>query len=166
VIDDPGSVVIPRGQPSSNPKAVPQAASVMASPRQKMGVELTLGYRRKSGSTGDVHYYALTALLKNTSKKRFDDWYLEVDFPAVLLPLEPVGLDTVRAEAGVATLRASERTSPIRSGDTGKLTIEYQVDHALYRKYHDVLEKWSAKARAFVDGEEVAEAEIQKIQEF
>jgi len=128
-------------------------------------VELTLSYVKKSGSTGDIHHYEIVARMRNTGSARLDDWYIEVEVPTLLLDPDTRFGALVRSDADVALFR-TKGLPPILCGDDYVFKVPYRVDSELYRKIHYDLDQLKARARAFVDGEPVAESELTKLQNF
>ena len=139
-------------------------------------VTLTLDYKRTL-ITQELHRYALDVCLKNVGTKRLDDWYIEVEFPGILVhePGTVIGsrvegrtnerLWLFRTTIGNATAGAGRR--PLHVGDDYKFGFPYRVDRDIYYNYDRLAPERSersvfdeiAKARAFIDGELVAEVQ-------
>jgi hypothetical protein len=122
-------------------------------------VELTLGYEKKSISQA-IHHYELVARLRNAGTKQLDDWYMEIEFPTPLLEPGVIigGMVRDRSNASRSLIRTSNPLPPIHSGDDFRARIGYRVNDDIYRNQRHLFDE-IAKARAFITGELVAEAE-------
>ena len=123
---------------------------------------------RDTSGTVIVHHYELVARLVNTTNKRLDDWYIELELPTPLL--EPgTGYTTIvelRSDAIRSVFRTSTAFGALPSGDPYEWRLPYRVDKNLYWNQHEMVEKAEAKARVFVDGALVAGTTLTKIQNF
>jgi hypothetical protein len=110
----------------------------------------------------------IPAKLTNASKKRIEDWQLEVELPTPLFNAAGV-VHTAKVEK-----RSNEHTTllryparePLQVGDSFEATIQYRVTHELHRQYRESLDRWTAKAVAYVEGAPVTEQLLSKIEEF
>jgi hypothetical protein len=141
---------------------VPPARAPAPSPP----VELSLRYEARQQDQ-HLHRYLLKIKLRNVGKKRLDDWYVEVEMPTAVL-------EGREAQGGFVRERSDSRTSlfrmstqrPLLVGDEYNADLRYHVDTELYYEQHAVIDSWRAKARACIDGELVAEAQLAKLQNF
>lgn len=121
-------------------------------------VELTLDYRVLS-QTRQIHHYELVATLRNVSKRRIDDWELEVEFPTPLIdPGQANGCrvrDRSDATMSLYRLGSHMLDRPLRAGDRRELTLAYHVNDEIY--WRRKLLSQSATARASIDGVQVVE---------
>lgn len=129
------------------------------------GVSLSLTYRKLPNRNGEIHHYELVAVLKNASRTRLDDWYIEVELPTALLEPKTTYGTRVRSEGEHTLFRTSDR-QPILVGEAHEYPLPYRVDHDIYQEYGQVIDQWAARARAFVAGTKVAEAELLELQNF
>jgi hypothetical protein len=133
-----------------------------------LGVVAVLREKWDKAGTAIVHHYELISRLVNTTRKRLEDWYLEVELPTPLLEPGTVYATLVkeRSDAVRSVFRTSRRLAPLPAGDPYEWKLPYRVDDNLFWNQHDVVEQTAAKARAFVNGTLVVEAELLKIQNF
>jgi hypothetical protein len=146
---------------------------VLALPsRSASPVELTVLCSKPtmhSDQSGEVvtHDYTAKITLTNTSKRRIEDWYVELEFPT---PLRMPGT----AYSNIVQARSNEKTTMLRTvgkqpllvGDPFEYGIPYRVTKALYREHKGVMDQWVIKATAYVGGEQVAQTVADKIQNF
>lgn len=133
-------------------------------------VELTLPFERNE-TAPDRHHYRIKPTLTNIGKRRIDDWQLELEFPSRFLDSTTYGSKDERlSSADVSVFRRDGREgrgTPLYPGRAVTLQIGYVMTTTLY---HDERQRFSepVRARAFVDGELVAEhqAPFSEFQEF
>jgi hypothetical protein len=147
-------------------RPAPTVASVA-----KPAVELTLDYK-KTLISGEIHRYALVVILKNVGTKRIDDWYIEVEFPTLLVQEVGTGITTLvegRSSPATSLFRTQVGDTPnvsarkrLLPGDAYQYGFPYRMDSTIYyRNLRENLGLFEApvKARAYVNGELAAEAE-------
>jgi hypothetical protein len=130
------------------------------------GVSLDLNYLRLPNSDGEIHYYELRATLKNGSRKRLDDWYIEVELPTPVLDPDMPNATQVRSDRRITLFRTSDKLKPIFAGDEYTYSVRYRMNHDVFYAHQADLKSWEAKARAFVAGEQVADAQLTPIENF
>ena len=132
-------------------------------------VALSVGHKRTL-TTQSLHRYELDVRLRNVGTKRIDDWYIELEFPKRLIYEGggTIGTRVVRTSddrlwlfrttIGNATSGAGRR--PLAVGDEYPWGLAYRVDREIFYENataeNPVFDE-TATARAFVDGELVAE---------
>jgi hypothetical protein len=123
---------------------------------------------RDNAGTVVVHHYELVARLANTTKKRLNDWYIEVELPTPLLEPHTTYATLVRERSTPerSVFRTSTKLPPLPSGDPYEWRLPYRVDDKLFWNQRPVVEQASAVARVFVDGALVAEKTLSEIQNF
>jgi hypothetical protein len=140
-------------------QAILNPRSSSPSPASAASVALALDYVTTERGQ-DLHRYELQAQVTNTSTKRIKDWYVEVDFPTLLLPPGvhfPARVEA-RSNPRRTLFRTSSKLDPLAAGDSFTFKLPYYVDNEiLFNKTLDPIEVESVTARAFVDGEMVAE---------
>ena len=120
--------------------------------------QLTLDYEQASISS-EIHHYKLVTILVNKTKKRIDDWQIEIEFPTDLLePHVAIGMRVPERSTPKRSLFRTSMKIPLHPGDQRRVEIGYRVDDAIYGHRQDLFQE-IAKARALVNGEIVAEAE-------
>lgn len=117
---------------------------------------------RRDVSKAEPHKYELIVRLKNSTRKRLDDWYIETELPSALLhptPAKATHFAFVRSDAkrgGMTLFRVGcpdLGRKPILSGEDGEFRQEYQVSEAVFDAYDGMLDGLTATARAYVGGE-------------
>jgi hypothetical protein len=141
----------------------------------KAEIDASIGFKRLAHSTGDIHHYDLDIRVKNISRRRIDDWEVDVDFPTPLM--EPNVIVAARVasqsnnERSVIRAQGREMRKPLRPGEEHNIRLGYFVDDDVFhgRKrgqahYFDEL----VRVRVLVDGSIAAELEkpIRDLQEF
>ena len=114
-----------------------------------------------------LHTYELQVRLKNASRRRIDEWYMELEIPRELVPqpsTHAVFLPERSTDSRVF-FRTRIRT-PLLAGDHYTFKFQYNVDSAFYEKYFQLWDNWSVLVRAYVGGEEVASEEFTDLQNF
>ena len=120
--------------------------------------QLTLDYEKASISS-EIDHYKLVTTLVNKTKKRIDDWQIEIEFPTDLLePHVAIGMRVPERSTPKRSLFRTSMKIPLHPGDQSRVEIGYRVDDAIYGHRQDLFQE-IAKARALVNGEIVAEAE-------
>jgi hypothetical protein len=125
-------------------------------------VTVTLDYKKKPESTADTHWYDLLVSVKNTSRKRLDDWEVEFEFPTVLLDATVQAMHVPHrsnSETSFFLADGQKLGIRLRPDEERVIRIGYHVTHEIFHRHQHVLSDGSARARALVDGEIVAEIE-------
>jgi hypothetical protein len=84
-------------------------------------IEARMTHKRLPTSTGEIHHYELDVCVKNISRKRIDDWEIDVEFPTPLM--EPnifVGTkvgDRSNAETSIFRVQGRELRKSLRPGE-------------------------------------------------
>jgi hypothetical protein len=124
-------------------------------------VAITIGYKKESIES-DIHHYRLDVCVANTSKKRLDDWEIEVEFPTPVLERNvTVGVRIASRSNGKRSLfrvAGKELGQPIRPGEEKHVGWGYFVDDEVYGRRADIFDE-PVKVRVLIDGEIAAEAE-------
>jgi hypothetical protein len=174
-------MVVAKLRARGNSPAVPTTAAARATSQDEGNQtastapcpELTIRFETKSrdrdaSGTVVVHHYELVARLVNTTKRRLNDWYLEVELPTPLV--EPgrayTALVKERSDERRSVFRTSTKLPPIPSGDGYEWRLPYRVDDTVFWTQRALVERAAARARTFVDGALVVEAELSKIHNF
>jgi hypothetical protein len=140
-------------------------------PRNSPPVELDFSYKRMrmyTDASGYTHTHDYELRIRLTSKQRLAEWYIDVELPSPLYNAAGVinCAKVDRRSNGNTTFLRYETEKPLKAGDPYEVAVQYRVTDDIYRQHHGVLDQWTAKAVAYVDGEPVADRVLTKIQEF
>jgi hypothetical protein len=129
--------------------------------------------RRDILITGDLHQYELLVSVKNETKKRIDDWYVEVSIPVPLvfpMPTKSTDAAFVETRGGFHIYRAGfpdMGRGPILSGERAELRLPYRMDEETHQEFRwkreAEMNSWAATARVFLGGEFASESELRGI---
>lgn len=149
-----------RGGITANVVNINVSSSNPAGADRTYPARLLLGYT-KERITQERHDYQLTVTIKNDGEAVLDDWHVGVEFPTLLLRpglhyLAKVG---TRSDARTSFFRfmASDAGRSLFPGDEKTFTIEYYVDHEIYWRHREVLDRFVV-AKLYVGHRLVGEA--------
>jgi len=137
----------------------------------RSNIELTIDFRKKHGSSGDVHHYDLVPLLKNIGTKRLDDWEVEIEIPTPLLEPNTGYANRVssRSDSRRSLFRAGKEDfrQPLRPGDQREILIPYRWDREIYDRREELFPQL-VTARALINGEIVENVSktVKELQDF
>jgi hypothetical protein len=139
-----------------------------AQPRATPDVTLTMDYYADQ-TTQNHHHYILQVEVQNTSRRRLQNWELEIQFPAAMMDGVVYGIrDERRSTSETAVfLVEGRRLEPLRPGEEREVKLGYIVNDTIYARRDELFAK-RARARVLVDGKIVAEVErsIDELQNF
>jgi serine/threonine protein kinase len=126
-------------------------------PRAK-DCQILLDYQMRGGSSND-HKYALLVSVKNSSKGRFDDWEVVLDFPTPFLESpEAMAIRVANSSNSARTIfRWGSHTlkASLRINDISTLEFRYHVD--IENQQHAQLLDELAKVQVSVEGQVIRE---------
>jgi len=139
-------------------------------PARVPDLALSLTHEKKPTSTSVHHDYEAIATVKNTTRKRLDDWSVELEIPTAVLTSIAYGSLVEHQSTPQRKLFRAEGLRMKRSlhpGEEYSLRVAYLVNDALYRRGEELLGQL-IRARASANGELLDEKErtVGEMQEF
>ena len=139
----------------------------IAPPPSEFG--LTLGSERRSKGVA-AETFEFVVRLRNGTKRRIEDWALELEFPTPLIDGTVYGArDDKRStpERSYFVQSGTRISRPLRPGEEHVLSIGYRVTPEVWRNRQDLLDR-TVRAAGLIDGQVVAEQEspIRALQDF